>query len=70
MQEKKLKTLLCMSVNKKFLCFCLHFSFKELKIYDATVAKTSLKIASSSLLICFVIDNLFNFLKLAGLPRN
>ena len=31
MQEKKLKTLLCMilSVNKKFLFFCLQFSFNN-----------------------------------------
>ena len=31
------------------------FVIRELKIYDATVAKTSLKIASSSLSIFFVI---------------
>ena len=40
MHKKKLKTLLCMvkSVNKKFLFFCLQFSFKcqvvRAQIYD------------------------------------
>ena len=33
---------------------CIHFN-REFKVYDATVSKTSLKIASSSLSIVFFI---------------
>ena len=34
---------------------------RDFKIYDATVTKTSLKIASSSLSIFSIVINLFNF---------
>ena len=34
---------------------------REFKIHDATVTKTSLKIASSSLSIFSIVVNLFNF---------
>ena len=44
-------------------------SHSEFKIYEATVAKTSLKIASSSLTIFFVVISIsLNFLKLAEIP--
>ena len=45
MEEKKLKTLLCMvySVNKKFLFFCLQFSFKpnsrKLKVEESPAVR-------------------------------
>ena len=41
--------------NKTFLSLTISFDNRELKIYDATVAKTSLKIASSSFSIYFAI---------------
>ena len=43
---------------------------REFKIYDATVAKTSLKIASSIFSIYFAIMSVFHIWKLAELPRN
>ena len=46
---------ICSLRNKHFLSRCLYSDIRELKIYDATVAKTSLKSASSSLSIFFVI---------------
>ena len=41
--------------NKTFLSLTISFDNRELKIYDATVAKTSLKIRSSSFSIYFPI---------------
>ena len=41
--------------NKTFLSLTISFDNRELKICDATVAKTSLKIASSSFSIYFPI---------------
>ena len=50
---------------------CCCGSNTEFKIYDATVAKTSLKIASSSFCNLFRhYVSLFNFWKLAELRRN
>ena len=46
---------ICSLRNRYFLSRCVYSDIREFKIYDATVAKTSLKIASSSLSIFFVI---------------
>ena len=48
-------TKMKMKVTRQFFPAAMIIVIREFKIYDATVAKTSLKIASSSLSIFFVI---------------
>ena len=48
-------TKMKMKVTRQFFPAAMIIAIREFKIYNATVAKTSLKMASSSLSIFFVI---------------